>query len=122
MTQRELIDFCLEMPQSYEDYPFDDVTPVIRHAANKKMFALVGETDGRLTVSLKCDPFEADLLRQTFKDVNPGYHFNKTHWNTVTLDGDVPIEEVKRQIEASYDLIKPKVRKSGKKKAKNKEV
>ncbi|GHV42954.1 hypothetical protein FACS189490_12830 [Clostridia bacterium] len=65
------------MPQSYEDYPFDDVTPVIRHAANKKMFALVGETDGRLSISLKCDPFEADLLRQTFKDVNPGYHLSQ---------------------------------------------
>ncbi|GHV17936.1 hypothetical protein FACS18949_07110 [Clostridia bacterium] len=110
MTQRKLIDLCLEMPQSYEDYPFDDVTPVIRHAANKKMFALVGETDGRLSISLKCDPFEADLLRQTFKDVNPGYHFNKAHWNTVTLGGDVPLEEVKRQIEASYDLIKPKIK------------
>lgn len=66
MTQRELIDICLELPQAYEDYPFDDVTPVLRHGANKKMFALVG---------------------------------------------DVPIEEVKRQIEASYDLIKPKMRK-----------
>ncbi|GHV44014.1 hypothetical protein FACS189490_14190 [Clostridia bacterium] len=116
MTRHELIDFCLEMAQSYEDYPFDDITPVIRHAANKKMFALVGETDDgspagrRLSVSLKCDPFEADLLRQSFKDVNPGYHFNKTHWNTVTLGGDVPIEEVKRQIEASYDLIRPKIK------------
>jgi predicted DNA-binding protein (MmcQ/YjbR family) len=110
MTQRELIDLCLEMPQSYEDYPFDSVTPVLRHEANKKMFALVGKTEGRLSISLKCEPFEADLLRQMFKDVNPGYHFNKTHWNTVTLGGDVPMEEVKRQIEASYDLIKPKVR------------
>ncbi|GHV12868.1 hypothetical protein FACS1894219_06630 [Clostridia bacterium] len=111
MTKRELIDFCLELPQSYEDYPFDDVTPVIRHEANKKMFALVGETCGRLSVSLKCDPFEADILRQIFADVNPGYHFNKTHWNTVTLGGDVPIEEVKRQIESSYNLIRPKISK-----------
>ncbi|MDR1538159.1 MAG: MmcQ/YjbR family DNA-binding protein [Clostridiales bacterium] len=111
MTRRELIDLCLELPQSYEDYPFDDVTPVIRHEANKKMFALVGEKDGRLSISLKCDPFEADLLRRIFKDVNPGYHFNKTHWNTVTLGGDVPPPEVKRQIEASYGLTKPKMRK-----------
>lgn len=115
MTQRELIDICLEMPLSYEDYPFDDVTPVIRHKANKKMFALVGgpvtgETGERLSVSLKCDPFEADSLRRTFADVNPGYHFNKTHWNTVTLGGDVPLEEVRRQIENSYYLTKPKIR------------
>ncbi|GHU46280.1 hypothetical protein FACS1894120_2810 [Clostridia bacterium] len=115
MTQRELIDLCLEMPHSYEDYPYDDVTPVLRHVVNKKTFAIVGETnDGnckRAAVTLKCDPFEADSLRQMFKDVNPGYHCNKTHWNTVALGGDVPLEEVKRQIEASFNLIKPKIRK-----------
>jgi len=110
ITKRELINLCLELPQSYEDYPFDDVTPVIRHKANKKMFALVGESDGRLTVSLKCDPIEADFLRRTYNDVRPGHHFNKRHWNTLTLMGDVPFKEVKRQIEASYDLIKPKIK------------
>jgi predicted DNA-binding protein (MmcQ/YjbR family) len=36
---------------------------------------------------------------------------SKTHWNTVTLGGDVPEDELKRMIESSYELIKPKVRK-----------
>jgi len=54
---------------------------------------------------------EADFLRQAFIDVTPGYHMNKTHWNTVYIGGDVPDNELRRMIEKSYDLIKPKARK-----------
>ena len=116
MIRQELIDFCLTFPATYEDYPFDDITDpgkwtVMRHKTNKKSFALIYERNGKLCVNLKCDPFEADFLRQLFADVTPGYHMNKTHWNTVTLGGDVPDDDLKRMIEQSYDLIKPKVRK-----------
>lgn len=115
MTRRELIDFCLTFPAAYEDYPFDDIIDggawtVIRHRTNKKSFAMIYERNGKLCVNLKCDPLEADFLRQAFADVKPAYHMNKIHWNTVTLGGDVPEEELKRMVGQSYDLIKPKVR------------
>jgi predicted DNA-binding protein (MmcQ/YjbR family) len=115
MTRRELIDYCLTYTAAYEDYPFDDITDpgawaVMRHKANKKSFALVYERNGKLYVNLKCDPFEADFLRQAFEGVTPAYHMNKEHWNTVIVGSDVPEEEIKRQIGNSYDLIKPKVR------------
>ena len=114
-TRKELIDFCLSFPAAYEDYPFDStpeggVWTVMRHQKNKKSFALIYERDGRLCLNLKCDPPEADLLRQAFCDVIPGYHMNKTHWNTVRTGGDLPDGELQRMIAASYDLIKPKVR------------
>ena len=113
MNHQELIDLCLTFPGAYEDYPFDDITDpgkwaVMRHCGNRKSFALIYERGGRLCVNLKCDPFEADLLRSAFRDVTPGFHMNKTHWNTVYINGDVPEEELQRMIEHSYDLIKPK--------------
>lgn len=113
MTRKELIEFCLTFPAVYEDYPFDTVADanawtVMRHHANKKSFAFVYERNGKLCVNLKCEPFQADFLRQLFADITPGYHMNKTHWNTVMLGGDVPDGEVRRMIAASYDLIKPK--------------
>ena len=116
MTRQELIDYCLTFPASYEDYPFDNITDpgkwmVMRHMTNKKSFAMIYERHGRLCVNLKCDPFEADFLRQTYKDLTPGYHMNKTHWNTVMLGGDVPDEHLQYMIGQSYDLIKPKARK-----------
>ena len=115
-TRQELIDYCLTFPGAYEDYPFSDIKDIgiwtiMRHEGNKKSFCQIYERNGNLCVNLKCDPFEADLLRQMFKAVTPGYHMNKTHWNTVIIGGDVPENELKRMIEHSYDLIKPKVRK-----------
>jgi len=123
MTRRELIGFCLTFPAAYEDYPFDDLTQtenpwtVMRHRGNKKSFAFIYERGGRLCVNLKCDPLEADFLRSVFAYITPGYHMNKTHWNTVYIgagspcDSDIPKDELRRMIANSYDLIKPKVRK-----------
>ena len=116
MTRQEIIDCCLTYPGAYEDYPFDDMTDpgawtAMRHSANKKTFAFIAVHKEHLIVTLKCDPFEADFLRQMFKGVTPGYHMNKTHWNTVIIDSDVSDYELKRMIGMSYDLIKPKVRK-----------
>jgi len=113
MTRQDLIDFCLTLPSAYEDYPFDEVvdenaTTVMRHKVNKKSFALIIRHNGRLYLNLKCDPFEAGFLRQAFKGVIPGYHMNKEHWNSVILGLDVPDEEIKRQIENSYNMIRPK--------------
>jgi len=116
MTRQEIIDYCLTFAGAYEDYPFDDMADpgawtAMRHRVNKKTFAFIALHKGHLIVNLKCDPFEADLLRQMFKDVTPGFHMNKQHWNSIIMGGDVPKDEFKRMIEHSYNLIKPKVRK-----------
>ncbi|MDR2817547.1 MAG: MmcQ/YjbR family DNA-binding protein [Oscillospiraceae bacterium] len=117
MTRQEIIDFCLTFPATYEDYPFDSVAnsgawTVMRHRVNKKSFALICERKGKLCVNLKCNPFEADFLRQAFEGVTPAYHMNKVHWNTVVAGSDVSDEELKRQIQSSYDLICPKERRT----------
>ena len=116
MTRCELIDLCLTLPHAYEDYPFDEVaddsaTAVMRHGVNKKSFALILRHEGELYLNLKCELMEADFLRQIYKGVIPGYHMNKTHWNTIIIGSDVPDEEIRRQIGMSYDLVKPKARK-----------
>jgi len=116
MTRQELIEYCLTLPGAYEDYPFENITDpgrwtVMRHRVNKKGFAHIYERNGNLCVNLKCIPIEADYLRQIFVAVTPAFHMNKIHWNTVTLGGDVPEDELKRMVSNSYDLVKPKVRK-----------
>lgn len=109
MTRQELIDLCLSFAEAYEDHPFDALAKgnrwtAMRHTGNKKCFALISELDGRLCVNLKCDPLKADFLRQAFRDVRPGFHMNKTHWNTVFPGGDVPEAALVRMIGHSYDL------------------
>ena len=117
MTRQEIIEYCLTLPGAVEEYPFDDIInasawTAMRHRANKKCFAFITVHNGRLIANLKCAPMEADFLRQAYRGIIPGYHMNKTHWNTVYMDGDVPDEAVKNMICASYDLIKPKIRKA----------
>ena len=116
MTRRELIEYCLTFPAAYADYPFANIPEagewtLMRHNTNKKGFAHIYERNRKLCVNLKCNPVEADFLRSIYTGVTPAYHMNKEHWNTVTLGGDVPEDELKRMIRHSYDLIKPKVRK-----------
>lgn len=115
MTRQEIIDYCMTFPAAYEDYPFDDIPnsgawTVMRHRVNKKSFAFIYERNGKLCVNLKCDPIEAEFLRQTL-GVAPAYHMNKKHWNTAVVGSGVPDEEIKRQIGNSYNLIRPKARK-----------
>ena len=109
MNRRELIDYCLTYPDAYEDYPFDplpdeNATAVIRHKKNRRSFALILRHKGMMYLNLKCDPFEAELLRQAYHDLIPGWHMNKRHWNTVVMGGDVPKEEIERMIRRSWQL------------------
>ena len=63
-------------------------------------------TEGHpLTVNLKCDPERAIELREQFAAVTPGYHMNKKHWNTVTLDGTIPPRDIFAMIDHSYELV-----------------
>jgi predicted DNA-binding protein (MmcQ/YjbR family) len=70
-----------------------------------KMFALVAWQADPLTINLKADPVDAVILRKQYPAVRPGYYMNKKHWNTVTLDGTVPDDEVRRMIDESYALV-----------------
>ncbi len=70
-----------------------------------KMFALVAWQNNPLTISPKADPIDAVILRKQYPAIKPGYHFNKKHWNTITLDGSVPEDEVLLMIDESYALV-----------------
>ncbi|MBT3229074.1 MAG: MmcQ/YjbR family DNA-binding protein [Candidatus Marinimicrobia bacterium] len=84
-------------------FPFDEKTAVFKVA--NKMFALVGLEWNPLAVNLKCDPDDAQILRSQFEAITAGYHMNKDHWNTVTLDGSLEPGLVNKLIEDSYLLV-----------------
>jgi len=95
--------YLLGKNQAEEDFPFGPGTLVFRVMG--KMFALVGLENNPLRINLKTDPDTALFLREAFPAVQPGYHMNKKHWNTVILDDSLPAEEVFRMIDDSYDLV-----------------
>jgi predicted DNA-binding protein (MmcQ/YjbR family) len=95
--------YLLSKPGASEDFPFDPVTLVAK--VGGKMFALVGIDATPLRVNLKCVPEQAEVLRELYPAVLPGYHMNKLHWNTIVLDGSLPDEDVLGMIDDSYELV-----------------
>ncbi|KAB2370373.1 MmcQ/YjbR family DNA-binding protein [Actinomadura montaniterrae] len=99
----QVIDDCAAKTGAVEDYPFGDGVAVFKVAG--RMFALVSLGPPPGAVSLKCDPDLAVELRDRHAAITPGYHLNKRHWNTVTLDGSVPDDELQEMIDHSYALV-----------------
>ena len=91
-----------------EDYPFhDDNWTVMRHWGNKKGFAFVFQRQDQVWVNVKCDPAWTGFWRNTYPAVRPAYHMNKAHWNTIVLDGTVPVKDIETMIGESYRLTLP---------------
>ena len=74
------------------------------YKVRNKLFALAPEAPP-WSISLKCDPVLAQILRRNHPAITPGYHLNKAHWNTVLLDGSVPTGLVGEMVSNSYDLV-----------------
>lgn len=103
MDFKTLRSYLLKKPGASEDFPFDQTTLVFK--VGGKMFALLGIHRQPLRINLKCDPLQAELLRERYPAVLPGYHMNKRHWNTLLLDGSIPTAEIRAMIDASYTLV-----------------
>jgi predicted DNA-binding protein (MmcQ/YjbR family) len=103
-THKAVVARLLACPGAGGSYPFGPGTLVFK--VGDKMFALLGEDEKPLTINLKCDPDEALALRAAHpRSIQPGYHQNKRHWNTVVLDGSLPDALVDEMIAHSYALV-----------------
>lgn len=107
MDLAQLSNYCLGLPGAYEDFPFGEKVLVFK--VGGKMFALVDVPDAE-SINLKCMPEKATELRRLYpKNVLPGYHMNKKHWNTVNLDGLIPDDLIKAWIKEAYNLVVAKL-------------
>ena len=95
--------YLLAKPGASEDFPFGPSAMVFK--VRYKMFALIAVEETPLRINLKCDPELARHLRAAYDAVQPGYHMNKKHWNTITIDGSIPDEEIFTMVNDSYDLV-----------------
>ena len=79
----------------------------IRYHIGGKMFAAIcrDDDDKPYYITLKLDPLEGDYLRKTYEDIIPGYYMNKTHWNSVKADGEVPDDVLKDMLDNAYKTV-----------------
>lgn len=114
MNIETLREYCLKLPETSESFPFDSEVLVFK--AVNKMFCLA-RVEPFKCFTVKCDPEEAILLREQYQAVKPGYHMNKSHWNTVEADGSVSDEQLLRWVKDSYELVVKSIPKARRKSA-----
>jgi predicted DNA-binding protein (MmcQ/YjbR family) len=103
LTHDDLRAYCMKQVAAVQEYPFGPGARVFKVMG--KMFALIADESDPPSINLKCDPMLAQILRENYKAVQPGYHMDKRHWNTVICDGSIDDEEITDMIDASYDLV-----------------
>lgn len=107
----------LELPGTTLTHPFGDEVNVYKvgiatatdpgtdlHAGGK-LFAMIGLWGDPGIITLKVEPDVGSTLIAAHTAIEPGYHMNKRHWISVTLDGSVPDDVLRELVEDSYDLV-----------------
>jgi len=116
MDLAQFREYCLSKPHATEGTPFGPDVLVFK--VRGKMFALAALEEVPTTVNLKCDPDLALELRDRYEQIQPGYHMNKKHWNTVEIESGIPDAEVREMIDHSYGLVTQSLSKAEREKIK----
>lgn len=96
--------YCLAMRGASKD--FQEEWHATRYKVRDKMFVMAGgDREGKPILTVKLEPDYGSFLRQTFRDIVPGYYMNKEHWNSLYLEGNVPDNIVKEMLTRSYRLV-----------------
>ncbi len=103
MNIETLTEYCLAKKGVTESFPFGGDTLVFK--VMDKIFALTGMDESPCKVNLKCDPEWTLTLREEHEDIQPGYHMNKKHWNTVNIEGALSDGFILKLVDHSYDLV-----------------
>ena len=98
-----LDEYCLFQLGATKD--FQQEWNATRYLIGGKMFAMCcGNKNGNPIITLKLEPIHGDFLRQQYEHIIPGYYMNKEHWNSLSLEGDVPDDVVRTMVDESYQL------------------
>ena len=106
MDIEQLRDYCLSKPDVEESFPFGPDILVFK--VHTILFCLTVLDSAVFSFNVKCDPEKAIDLRERYSAIEPGFHMNKKHWNTVTVDGRLKDELLKECIDDSYMLCSMK--------------
>ena len=116
MTKQEFLNMCQGAYGTLADYPFDEdfETAVLRHADNRKWYAIVMKVSRRKfgiesdevidVVNLKL-PIEMFGSFDASDGVYPAYHMNKLHWISVLLP-DAPEDVIAFLTSASFEATR----------------
>lgn len=95
------------MPGAFADpvpMPRGAPAPAVMYKLMGKMFAILS-VRGDAFVIVKCNPDLVDILRDTYSGISHRSHLDRRFWISIDLKADVPLSEIRKLIEGSYDLV-----------------
>jgi len=110
MDYERLHAYLTGKPGAAVDFPFDPVTLVLKVGGRMFAFLILDEIPMRM--NLKCDPDYALELRERYPEVQPGWHMNKVHWNTVSFEGALDEQLLRSLIDESYKQVAKTLKKA----------
>ncbi|MDF2930674.1 MAG: MmcQ/YjbR family DNA-binding protein [Chryseobacterium sp.] len=116
MDANQILDYCLSKKGVTESFPFDQETLVMK--VGTKMFLLMSLEKQPLVINVKTDPEWSSELREQYPQIKGAFHMNKTHWNSVAVDG-LRRELILKMIDQSYDLVFKSLTKKAKEEIEN---
>lgn len=102
--------YCLAKAGVSESFPFGQEILVFK--VGPKIFLLTDLFSFPVSFNVKCDPEKALERREKFDAIQPGYHMNKNHWNTVIINGSIKDDLLFKMMDESYDLVLNSIPKS----------
>jgi predicted DNA-binding protein (MmcQ/YjbR family) len=103
MNVEQIREYALSKPGAAESFPFGNNTLVFK--IKNKIFLLASLESNPLQINVKCKPEDAIQLREQYACIQPGYHMNKKHWNTIIVDASLSSNQIKDFIDDSYQLV-----------------
>lgn len=103
MNVEELRELSLSYKGVEESFPFDADTLVFKVMG--KIFLMVALEKTPVFFNFKAIPEDGLRYRERYPAITPGYHSNKDHWNSLSLDGSIPQDVIRDLVRDSYNLI-----------------
>lgn len=117
MTHEELLKYCLSKKGAYVDFPFGEGCTVVK--VRGRIFAQLFILGGRPKITLNCERLTGEFYRKIYPaEVTRGWHcppVQQPYFNTVSLDGGVPQEELYRMIDHAYGYVVSRLTKKAQK-------
>jgi predicted DNA-binding protein (MmcQ/YjbR family) len=103
---QELLAYCLAKPGAWQDEPWEgDVVAKV----GPKIFAFLGSGT---SVGLKCGPSREvadEWLHRYPDDASVMAYIGRSGWNSLSIGGGIPDDEMLEAIDASYDAVVSKL-------------
>lgn len=102
MNQDDALAYCLGLPGAWRDEPWEDVVVA---KVGSRIFAFMSEG---FALGVKCgtNRDEANEWLQRYPDdATPMAYLARGGWNSLTLNGAIPVDELEEAIDASYFLV-----------------